>query len=292
MEPGGTRILQKVRSYNGTIGTHGTLFEQLGTQAPRWAPLARREVNGTGLFYWQPNAPRRPCNVIGRGKHVRPIPPMQLREDLGYLLNAEGHTHGIEVGVQRGHFAESLLRRWTSCVHYLLVDLWGKQENYADSAGSADQEAAFRETRRRMAAFPHANPTPCRDFSTNCARVVQNNSVDFIYLDARHDYWGVLQDIESYWSKLKPGGIMAGHDFVVASEHDQWQGPSNEGGNPNADYSLNGDGTRDPWGRAVRGAVDDFFTHCVPRQVTVTYRDGNSLRGRFNPVYSTWIVRK
>ena len=85
---------------------------------------------------------------------------------------------------------------------------------------------------------------------------------------------------------------MAGHDYIVASEHTNWKG---EGGGPKGDgddYSVNYDGTRDAYHRSVKGAVDEFFTVCVPRQITVTYRDGNFFRGRFNPVFNTWLVRK
>ena len=57
---------------------------------------------------------------------------------------------------------------------------------------------------------------------------------------------------------------MAGHDYFIATEHPNW---------PQDDYSINYDGSRDPYRRAVKGAVDEFFTWCVPRQVTVTYRE-------------------
>jgi predicted O-methyltransferase YrrM len=49
------------------------------------------------------------------------------------------------------------------------------------------------------------------------ARLFEDESVDFIYVDADHSEASVLRDIELWWPKLKPTGIMAGHDYNRAS---------------------------------------------------------------------------
>jgi predicted O-methyltransferase YrrM len=41
----------------------------------------------------------------------------------------------------------------------------------------------------------------------------ENESLDFIYIDGDHSWTGVKNDITLWWPKLKPGGIMAGHDY-------------------------------------------------------------------------------
>ena len=38
--------------------------------------------------------------------------------------------------------------------------------------------------------------------------------MDFVYIDARHDYESVLEDLDAWCPKMKPGGIIAGHDYV------------------------------------------------------------------------------
>lgn len=42
---------------------------------------------------------------------------------------------------------------------------------------------------------------------------IGNGTMDFIYVDARHDYCGVKEDMELYWPKLRDGGIMAVSPF-------------------------------------------------------------------------------
>lgn len=40
-----------------------------------------------------------------------------------------------------------------------------------------------------------------------------DNSLDFIFIDAAHDYYSVTKDLNSWFPKLKKGGTIAGHDY-------------------------------------------------------------------------------
>ncbi len=40
-----------------------------------------------------------------------------------------------------------------------------------------------------------------------------DQSLDFVYLDARHDFQGVFSDLIAWWPKLRIGGVIAGHDY-------------------------------------------------------------------------------
>jgi hypothetical protein len=54
---------------------------------------------------------------------------------------------------------------------------------------------------------------PHRGYSNTICNEFADNSVDFIFIDARHEYEFVLEDIECWYPKLKSGGIMSGHDY-------------------------------------------------------------------------------
>ena len=41
-----------------------------------------------------------------------------------------------------------------------------------------------------------------------------DGSVDLAFIDAAHDYRNVRADVLAYWPKLKPDGVLAGHDFL------------------------------------------------------------------------------
>ena len=49
--------------------------------------------------------------------------------------------------------------------------------------------------------------------SIEYADTVENNSIDFVYIDAEHDYDSVKQDLSVWFPKVKIGGFLAGHDY-------------------------------------------------------------------------------
>ena len=42
---------------------------------------------------------------------------------------------------------------------------------------------------------------------------IEDNSLDMVYIDAKHDYQTVERDLKSWDKKVKPGGFICGHDY-------------------------------------------------------------------------------
>lgn len=204
------------------------------------------------------------------------VPTFKTRDQLGSIIQNEGFSIGVELGVQNGLYSKAILSAWPNCSEYHLVDLWGHQENYDDVAnvGQSQQEKIYKTALQNTDPWKEKIRT-CRNFTTSCALKYEDGYFDFIYVDARHDFKGVWEDLIAYWPKLKAGGIMAGHDYVT---NDEVGGPLASG----QDWSKNYDGTIDETGTVVRGAVD-IFSSSVCRQVTVAYKE----RG-----WWTWALRK
>jgi hypothetical protein len=138
------------------------------------------------------------------------------RDELPLLLNRRGLVGvGAEVGVRVGRFSEMLLTRWTGA-RLLSIDPWqsAPADEYVDhnNVEQAVQEDYHRRTVTRLARFG-ARSEVLRLTSLEAAEHTDDRTLDFVYIDARHDYDSVREDLHAWFPKLRPGGILAGHDY-------------------------------------------------------------------------------
>ena len=50
--------------------------------------------------------------------------------------------------------------------------------------------------------------------SVDASKLYKNSSLDFVFIDADHEYESVKDDINAWLPKIKKGGIISGHDFI------------------------------------------------------------------------------
>lgn len=139
------------------------------------------------------------------------------REDLPLLLNARRLIgHGAEIGVRKGDFSALLLERWHG-FHLVSVDSWQHQaEGMPADVSNVDQavqEHYFQLATARLAQYG-ARSEILRMTSEDAARRIEDGMLDFAYIDARHDEQSVTGDLSRWFAKVRPGGILAGHDYL------------------------------------------------------------------------------
>lgn len=127
------------------------------------------------------------------------------RNDLPRLLDANG-LNGIcaEVGVWVGWFSQQLVNPQLGIkgiTHLFSIDNWYNEERNR------------LETIKRMT--PYKNSSIIRMDSTKAARLFRDETFDLVYIDADHGYESVRDDIVAWWPKIKPTGILSGHDYML-----------------------------------------------------------------------------
>ena len=112
---------------------------------------------------------------------------------------------GVEIGVQRGQNSEYILKR-LNIKKLFLVDIWGDYEGcdryYADKNFNCVKNK-FKNNKKVEI---------IKAFSVNAVNLIDDNSLDFVYVDGNHKYEYAYQDISLWYPKIKKGGVLGGHD--------------------------------------------------------------------------------
>lgn len=120
-------------------------------------------------------------------------------------------------------FSEHVLQQWKGRVLHL-VDPWEHQDavdakttggKYQDVSNAPNAEHAenLEHVKRTLSRFGSRFAIH-RKYSVSAAREFADNTLDFVYVDARHEYEGCLEDLKAWYPKLRKGGLVSGHDFV------------------------------------------------------------------------------
>lgn len=108
-----------------------------------------------------------------------------------------------EIGSYAGVSADLFARY---CKTLYCVDLWDlqpyemitKAEQMFDEVWSA-----------------HDNIIPIKSTSLEAAQWFEDGELDMVYIDASHNYADVMEDIQAWAPKVKPGGWITGHDAFI-----------------------------------------------------------------------------
>lgn len=190
--------------------------------------------------------------------------------------------YSCEVGVWKGDHSRDICTYYQNSLkkHYL-VDPWAPQETqvYHDDCNQPKevQEACLEKTKEQLSRWTDRLHF-LRGLSLDMCHEIPDDSLDFCYIDARHDYLGCKEDIEAYWPKVKSGRILAGHDYLDAEECKILT--KKLGWEVRNDWSLCYDGSVNHG--AVKGAVNEFAER-NDLQVLVTYGDER---------WNSWVMVK
>lgn len=135
--------------------------------------------------------------------------PNTDRNTLASLFGELGFKMGAEIGVELGIYAETLCKR-NPGVHLYAVDAWAAYAGYRDHVSQGKLDGFYEQVKERLAPY-HCELI--REFSMDAVKRFAPNSLDFVYIDANHEFRYVAEDLAEWSKVVRPGGIVAGHDY-------------------------------------------------------------------------------
>lgn len=145
--------------------------------------------------------------------------PRRLRALFVTLCRRFGRTAELkaaEVGVERGVTSELLLR-YMPGLHLTLIDIWKADVSGTTDCDQIKHDQNLCETLNRIA--PHRERTDVIwDDSLRAVNRIEDDSLDFVFLDGDHGYEGAINDLVVWAPKVKSGGLITGDDYKGLNE--------------------------------------------------------------------------
>lgn len=121
----------------------------------------------------------------------------------------------LEIGVFRGEFAKDILKI-TEPAELYLVDIWEGKWGSGDKDGNnyikiVDMETVYLNLFNQTKNKPNIHVI--RSKSVSFLQSCKNDLFDVIYVDGDHTEAAVYNDMLHSFHKIKPNGLLMGHDY-------------------------------------------------------------------------------
>jgi len=130
------------------------------------------------------------------------------RVDLAKLFNTLGYKIGAEIGVASGRHSIQLFREIDG-LKLICVDPWKEH----DGVTAVSQTRIDKGYNACIDRLKDCNVEYMRMSSVEASEKIKNNSLDFVYIDAGHDFDNHLRDIITWSPKVREGGIVSGRNY-------------------------------------------------------------------------------
>lgn len=140
---------------------------------------------------------------------------LNIRLDIGNLLKLINAETICEIGVRDGVHLKHLM---VPCVKQAFaVDIWKDTGLISENDERVSQDII--DSQLKLVLDMASNDSRIKiikDFSVSAAQSFSDEYFDFVYIDADHTEDAVSKDILAWWTKVRKGGILAGHDYSPA----------------------------------------------------------------------------
>jgi predicted O-methyltransferase YrrM len=137
--------------------------------------------------------------------------PDRTRVDIAKLYKELDYRKGAEIGTARGSHAITMIVN-NPKVKLYCIDAWSTYDGCNDFTDQDRLNEYHNAARQRLNEYKGIEII--NEFSMDAVKRFKDETLDFVYIDANHEFPYVAEDL-FYWSKkVRPGGIVAGHDYL------------------------------------------------------------------------------
>lgn len=133
------------------------------------------------------------------------------------VKSAKNDSHFVEVGSWKGmssvYMAVEIINSKKK-IKFDCVDIW-EYMNIQKDITPKQYENLYSIFLKNIDPVKHII-TPIKSISWEASRLYKDESLDFVFIDAAHDYDSVRKDISAWFPKVKTGGTIAGHDYKTS----------------------------------------------------------------------------
>lgn len=130
------------------------------------------------------------------------------------MVKKYDNTDFVEVGTWLGrsaaYMATEIITQQKN-INFFCVDTWEGSAEHKQS-GLINNRDLYTEFLSNISPI-RSNIIPYKTTSLKASALFADESLDFVFIDASHDYENVMQDLKAWYPKVKQGGVFAGHDY-------------------------------------------------------------------------------
>ncbi len=138
-----------------------------------------------------------------KAKHIVNCQSIIDRENMLQHMPKNGVV--AEIGVFKGDFSESIFKI-TKPSKYYLIDIWGS-DRYNDKHLNTVKSKFKKELKTGQVEI-------IRALSFDGIQTLPDAHLDWVYLDTDHSLGTTRKELALLLPKMKPGGVIAGHDYI------------------------------------------------------------------------------
>jgi hypothetical protein len=118
----------------------------------------------------------------------------------------------VEVGVHCGDFAQLIFDIVQPDMLYL-IDRWPDHDVYNGPVGINGLKCKEMVEERLASGVLSGRVQTIRGESVKATKHFEPSTLDMVYIDTSHWYPHTLHELRAYQKLIKPGGLLAGHDY-------------------------------------------------------------------------------